>query len=124
MTTREGVRSAVPRTTLERSVEIEGHRVVMAVTVLPADERERMAASIAWFADAAMHQPAADAWHVFVDEVIGTHVSFTVDELRLVDLDAGWWTKAIRAATLAFVQINGLAAGLERSLQPPRLVRS
>lgn len=101
------VPAAAAAQAVERSVRVSGHRVGMSVTVLPIDERDRTAASIAWLAHSA-HHTARESLDTFISEVVGKHVAFTIDDEALQHATRAWWANVVRAATTAFVEVNQL----------------
>jgi len=77
----------------ECSFEVEGRRVTVSVRRLVHDERQRMAAEIAWFAEGLL-TPGVElkttGWSALLGEVLARHVAITVDEEGVDDADDFW----------------------------------
>ena len=108
LATREGVARPLRSETV---VQVGELMVTLSVCVLTPDEREPVAASVAWLA-AASAVPAAtlntDGWHALIERVLSPYVAFTVDHECPERLGGAWWDEAIRAATVWFIRANAL----------------
>jgi hypothetical protein len=95
---------------VECSFEIEGQRVGARVRRLGDDERGRMAAEIAWFADGLL-TPGVEldgtAWPSLLDEILTRHVTVTLDADRSEDA-VGFWRQVVCLTFEAFVKANEL----------------
>jgi hypothetical protein len=100
---------------IDTSITVAGERVALSVEYLAPEDRERAAATIAWFSDLAITgvvEPEQHAWQAFLQSVFD-HLKF-VTARDPDDLEQAWWSEASRAAVAAFVRINGLAAAWTR----------
>lgn len=102
-----------------RTVQVGDHDIGLALEVLAHERRAPMAASIAWLAvTSAIEDGTANqaAWETFVRDVIKPHVHFTVLHDDPDALGESWWLEAIRQATMAFVEANGLDGLIKEQL--------
>ncbi|HKE88163.1 MAG TPA: hypothetical protein VKB50_30615 [Vicinamibacterales bacterium] len=102
---------ATPTPRCDSIVQIGNHTVTVSVCVLRAEERELVAASVAWLAAAStVPAPALknDAWHALIERVLSPYVAFTVDHDEPERLGGAWWDQAMREATKSFIHANTL----------------
>ncbi len=94
----------------ECSFDVEGRHVGVAVRRLDHDERQRMAAEIAWFAEGLL-TPGVElsntGWPAFLSEVLSRCVAITLDEDRLEHAD-DFWQQVICRTFEAFAVTNHL----------------
>ena len=94
----------------ECSFDVEGRHVGVAVKRLDPDERQRMAAEIAWFAEGLL-TPGVElnntGWPALLSEVLSRCVSITLDEDRLENAD-DFWQQVICRTFEAFAVTNRL----------------
>jgi hypothetical protein len=104
---------------IECSFDLDGRHVGVSVRRLDDDERRRMAAEIAWFAQGVLSSLELKAmeWPAFLQRILLHDVSITVDEEGL-DLIAGFWDRALCRVFEAFVLANGLGPVVRTHLRP------
>jgi hypothetical protein len=104
------LKADVPDTWTECSFHVQGRHVGVAVKRLEPDERQRMAAEIAWFAEGLL-TPGVElsdtGWPAFLSEILAHCVSITLDEDRLDNAD-GFWQQVICRTFEAFAVANRL----------------
>lgn len=85
--------------------------VTLSLVLLEPEQREPVAASVAWLATASA-QPAAAlehaGWHALIENVLAPYIAFTVDHEDPMALGGEWWDLALRQATLSFIRANQL----------------
>src|SRR5262245_46710625 len=91
-----------PMTRQHRTVSVEGLPVALDIQVLGDDERQRAAASIAWFTALEIDEQQAPQWQRFVSDVVSPHVTFTIDEALMPEATSPWWTELMRTAASEF----------------------
>jgi hypothetical protein len=99
-----------PSTWLERSFDVDGRHVDVSVRRLADDERERMAAEIAWFAEGLLTsgvERAATGWPVLLQTILSRDVAITLDEDR-PDRTDRFWHQVVCRAFEEFVRANHL----------------
>ena len=92
---------------MERGLMIAGHSVKVAVRRLDPDEAQRVAAEIAWFADAVFDGSVRPEWQQLLDRILTHDVAITLDENLFSRTDAAW-DQLVRQAFETFVAANGL----------------
>src|SRR5262245_51586066 len=102
---------------IESSIDIRGQSVGLSLHLLERDERERTAATIAWFVHLIESGREDEAGERFVESIIGGNVEFTIPEDQLDGLSESWWTEATGRAAVEFVRVNELGGSLNRFLQ-------
>lgn len=105
------MRPTAPST--HRIVTVDGREVALDVRIIPDGDRERIAASIAWFALSPAEANAV-MWEQFVADIVAPHVSFTIDEALMPQADKPWWTHLVRAAASELIEVNGLDSLIRR----------
>lgn len=98
--------------------ELEGQQINVAVRRLEPDERRRMAAEIAWFADgmlAAGTAPKPEGWPDLLDRILSQDVTITLDEARFGEAEDVWDQLVCRVFE-AFVTANHLDPTIRRHL--------
>ena len=94
----------------ECSFEVNGRRVQVCVQRLDHDERQRMAAEIAWFAEGLL-TPGVElkttGWSALLGEILSRHVAITVDEEGLEDAN-DFWNQVMCRTFEAFAEANQL----------------
>ena len=93
-----------------------GQRISVSVRPLNPDERQRMAAEIAWFAEnllTANAQP--ERWSVFLDRILSEDVSITLDDTRFCNTRRAW-DQLICLTFQAFVTANNLEGTIRNHL--------
>jgi hypothetical protein len=101
------------------TVTVENREVGLSVRVLQPNEREVVAASMAWLAGIAFSERDVvthSTWTTFVEELLGAYVSFDVDDDEPERLGPIWWDEVIRSATTALIRANGLEPLIDRFL--------
>jgi hypothetical protein len=100
------------------SVDVAGQHVGVSVRNLDEDERRRMAAQIAWFAEG-MITPGveldATGWPAVLEAILARDVAITLDDDRPVDTD-DFWNQVVCRAFEVFVTANGLRPTLKASV--------
>src|SRR5262245_51545563 len=95
----------------ETVVQVGELTVTLSVCVLTPEEREPVAASVAWLA-AASAVPAetlkTDAWHALIETVLSPYIAITVDHECPEGLGGAWCDAPIRAATISVIHTNAL----------------
>jgi hypothetical protein len=103
---------------IESSFDVEGQHVGVSVRRLDDDERRRMAAEIAWFAEGLL-TPGVDlgstGWPALLDTILSHSVAITLDEDRADDA-VDFWNQVICRTFDAFVKANQLYPVLENHL--------
>lgn len=100
-------------------VRVGPHEVLLALALLPEEERAPMAASIAWFTVLVATENAQaqqGAWPTFVSTVIAPHVEFSVPHDHPETLGDAWWLEAMRSALMALVRANALDSLISEQL--------
>ena len=97
-------------TWIECSFDIEGQHIGVSVRRLDDDERRRMAAEIAWFAEGLL-TPGVDlgstGWPALLDTILSHSVAITLDEDSADDA-VDFWNQVICRTFEAFVRANRL----------------
>jgi hypothetical protein len=102
----------------DTSVTIRGRRLRLSLQVLRPDEREPLAAAVAWLVAMAPADPGPlnqELWTRLAELVVTPYVSFTIEHEHPERLGTAWWGEAIRQATLAFISANQLEEPIRRS---------
>jgi hypothetical protein len=94
---------------IQSSFELHGRRVSVSVRRLPDDERRRVAAQVAWFADAVLHgaKPSAAEWPAFFQDILTNDVTITVEEDG-IDAITGFWDHALCRIFQTYLRANQL----------------
>jgi hypothetical protein len=104
---------------IDTSIMVGDQPVGLAVQRLESSERDRAAASLAWFSHLAITGDSSTEsaeWQTFMQSVIFEHVRFAVQG-NTDELTASWWDEACRQAIVAFVEANELSPALKRHLR-------
>jgi hypothetical protein len=104
---------------------LAGQSVNVSVRRLSADERQRMAAEIAWFAENLLTaHPQSERWSMLLDRILSQDVSITIDEARFSNTRRAW-DQLICLTFQAFVTANNLDGSIRTHLsnQPDTLTR-
>ena len=106
-------------TWIECSFDVEGQHIGVSVKRLDDDERQRMAAEIAWYA-AGLLTPGVEpgstsSWPALLDQILSHYVAITVDEDRS-DAAVDFWNQVICRSFGAFARTNRLFSDLEQHL--------
>jgi hypothetical protein len=92
------------------SFEVKGRRIGVSVKRLDHDERQRMAAEIAWFAEGLL-TPGVElkttGWSALLGEILSRYVAITLDEEGLED-PTDFWNQVMCRAFEAFAVTNQL----------------
>jgi hypothetical protein len=94
----------------ECSFEVDGRRVGVSVKRLDHDERQRMAAEIAWFVEGLLTpgvELGGTGWPALLGEILSRCVVITLDEEGLEDTD-DFWNRVISRTFEAFAVTNQL----------------
>src|SRR5262245_27304525 len=100
-------------------VRVGSHDVLLALEVLPEEQRAPMAASIAWYAVLSATEDESarrDAWQAFMSTIMSPHVEFSVAHDHPEQLGESWWLEAVRSALETFVRVNTLDALVSEQL--------
>jgi hypothetical protein len=106
-------------TWIECSFDVEGQRIGVSVKRLDEDERQRMAAEIAWYA-AGLLTPGVElwsttSWPALLDRILSHYVAITVAEDRSGDA-VDFWNQVICRSFGAFARTNRLFSDLAKHL--------
>ena len=103
-------------TWIQCGVFVGDQRVDVSVRRLGPDERQRMAAEIAWFAENLLTANAqSDRWSVLLDRILSQDVSITLDEAQFSHSDRAW-DQLICLTFQAFVTANKLGGPIRSQL--------
>jgi len=102
---------------IESSFEVEGQQIGVSVRRLGDDERQRMAAQLAWFAQGVTNgiDPSAMKWQEFFQTILDGDVAVTLDEAG-VDQASGFWDEVLRRTFEVFIRANQLGPVVKMSL--------
>ena len=101
---------------IECGFTLAGQYVTVSVRRLGPEERQRVAAEIAWFAEGVMTEiHHREAWRTVCDRILSRDVTITLDEERLNGVE-GAWDQLVCRAFEAFVTANELDGTIKRHL--------
>ena len=96
---------------------LSGQRVNVSVRRLSPDERQRVAAEIAWFADSLLAAvPQSESWSTLLNRILSQDVSITLDEKTFGHSNRDW-ERLICLTFEVFVTANELGGQITRQLQ-------
>lgn len=96
---------------------LSGQRVNVSVRRLCPEERQRVAAEIAWFAESLLAAiPQSESWSKLFDRILSEDVSITLDEQAFSPAKQDW-DQLICLTFEAFVKANELGGPIERHLE-------
>jgi hypothetical protein len=107
---------------IECAFDVAGRRVTVAVRRLGADERQRVAAEIAWFADGLVAPDRflrAAGWSELLERILTRDVAITLSE-EAWPQSALVWDELVCRAFEVFVTANYLDALIRRHLDSSR----
>jgi hypothetical protein len=88
--------------------------VNVSVRRLSPDERQRIAAEVAWFAENLVTaHPQSERWGLLLDRILSQDVSITFDEARFSNTRHAW-DQLICLTFQAFVTANSLDGSIRR----------
>jgi hypothetical protein len=110
--------TAAAKSWIQRSFDLHGRRVGVLVRRLPDDERRRVAAQIAWFADGIIDgaDPSAMHWPAFLQDILANDVAITLDE-EGTDTISGFWDHMLYRILQTFLSANQLDPAVRFSLR-------
>jgi hypothetical protein len=102
------------------SFDLDGRHIDAAVRRFDEDERQRVAAEVAWFAESVLTGASAEtpAWKEFLQWVMSSHVALTMNEEGLDPADQFWHRLFCRAFEMVLVA-NGLDPMITALLAAP-----
>ena len=96
---------------------LSGQRVNVSVRRLGPEERQRVAAEIAWFAENLLTDtPESPSWSMLLDRILSQDVSITLDEKTFSPAKRDW-DRLICLTFEAFVNANELGGPIKRRLE-------
>ena len=95
---------------------LAGQRVTVSVRRLNPDERQRVAAEIAWFAESLLAAtPQSERWSMLLNRILSEDVSITLDKAQFGHKKRDW-DRLICLTFEAFVKANELNGSINRQL--------
>lgn len=96
---------------------LSGQRVKVSVRRLSPEERQRVAAEIAWFAETLLTAaPQSESWSTLFNRILSEDVSITLDEATFSHANRDW-NQLICLTFEAFVTANELGEPIQRQLK-------
>jgi hypothetical protein len=108
---------------IESAFDAEGYRFRVSIRRLGDEERERIAAEMAWFADllsATDVDVEAIGWMPFLQRILRDDVAITVDDEVVGKLES-MWNQVVWRTVRAYIDANHLDPSMKRHLGSARL---